>query len=447
LLVIDSGYTHTPGSGNENSIKRNQRAKITEILFESLSAPAAFIAPSPMVSSFAFGRQTSLIVDIGARGMRVTPIVDGLLLENAQRRSGRGGEWLNSVQNFVVSEYCNDPMRSRRKSRKRRRDGNDNNNDINKESLLWSVHPRYACHQSKEKESGILNINYPCTNIQESIFHNLAVRDVMYEMKTSPHISGVSLYRDDDWTVPFLDMDITSAKNDKHDISASASVNANSGDTNNDGKESKTDNSEAMDVDGKEDKNQLDSNVDNDTDGDSDDDPNEDYEAKSKKRYTLPDGTRINLQKTQSGKDLCRLAELFFAQELPFSSTFKTPATEKQEKRPSTFSSLPIHELIKSSLSAVADADVRKELCGNIILTGASSLFPNIEQHLSLEISYLVPNMYRCKVIASRNTLERRYSPWIGGSVLTSLGSFQQLWLSKAEYEEYGAMLASQRFP
>ena len=34
---------------------------------------------------------------------------------------------------------------------------------------------------------------------------------------------------------------------------------------------------------------------------------------------------------------------------------------------------------------------------------------------------------------------DRRFSVWIGGSILASLGSFQQLWMSKAEYEEQGA--------
>ena len=34
--------------------------------------------------------------------------------------------------------------------------------------------------------------------------------------------------------------------------------------------------------------------------------------------------------------------------------------------------------------------------------------------------------------------MERKYSVWIGGSILASLGSMQQLWLSKAEFEEQG---------
>ena len=41
---------------------------------------------------------------------------------------------------------------------------------------------------------------------------------------------------------------------------------------------------------------------------------------------------------------------------------------------------------------------------------------------------------------------ERKFGAWMGGSVLASLGSFQQLWLSKAEYLEHGANVVEQRF-
>ena len=427
LLAIDSGHTafhHNHDSKEAStSINNQQRSKILEILFESLSAPAAFIAPSPMLSSFAFGRQTSLIVDIGARGTRVTPIVDGLLLENAQRRSGRGGEWLNAIQHHALNDYI--------KNKRIRKISNGSSSGSSSISSNGFVHPRYACHHGKEGTT----VNYPKGNIRTSIFHDLAIRDTMYEMKTSPHVAGVAVYRDEHWRVPFIHI---GAK------SANATTEEKSG-------------VEAMELDN-DNRDKIVSNNDDspnkciqeDETDDDDDDINEDYDKKSKKIYSLPDGTKINLIKTQTGQDMCRIAELFYSQEVPFSnlsSTAEVGTAATTSLSQSTLSSLPIHELVKSSLSAIADIDVRKELCGNIILTGASSLFPNMEQRLSLEVSHLVPNMYRCKVICSRNTLERRYSPWIGGSVLTSLGSFQQLWLSKTEYEEYGATLGTQRFP
>jgi len=33
---------------------------------------------------------------------------------------------------------------------------------------------------------------------------------------------------------------------------------------------------------------------------------------------------------------------------------------------------------------------------------------------------------------------ERKYSVWIGGSILASLSTFQNLWVSKQEYDESG---------
>lgn len=43
--------------------------------------------------------------------------------------------------------------------------------------------------------------------------------------------------------------------------------------------------------------------------------------------------------------------------------------------------------------------------------------------------------------------VERRFSVFIGGSILASLGSFQQMWLSKAEYDEHGPSLIHRKCP
>ena len=33
---------------------------------------------------------------------------------------------------------------------------------------------------------------------------------------------------------------------------------------------------------------------------------------------------------------------------------------------------------------------------------------------------------------------ERKYSIWIGGPILSSLSAFEQMWISKEEYNEFG---------
>ena len=107
---------------------------------------------------------------------------------------------------------------------------------------------------------------------------------------------------------------------------------------------------------------------------------------------------------------------------------------------------LPLQHLIHQSLNQILDADIRKELCTSILLTGASSLLPRMDKRISLELGEILPSSHKCKVIASKNDVERRYGAWIGGSILSSLGSFQQLWLSRKEYEECGSILGLQRF-
>lgn len=44
----------------------------------------------------------------------------------------------------------------------------------------------------------------------------------------------------------------------------------------------------------------------------------------------------------------------------------------------------------------------------------------------------------KVKVHAIGSQIERKSSSWLGGSILASLGTFNQLWISKKEYEEVG---------
>ena len=145
---------------------------------------------------------------------------------------------------------------------------------------------------------------------------------------------------------------------------------------------------------------------------------------------------------TQSQLDsYSMIQELLFSETLP---SFIQPQSNTNNDYLDNMQSLP--QLIHKSLTQILDVDLRKELSSNIILTGGSSLFPTLDKRLSIELGKILPSSYKYKVIASKNSVENRYSAWIGGSILSSLGSFQQLWLSKKEYEECGAVLGMQRF-
>ncbi|KAL0855477.1 hypothetical protein Bca101_060630 [Brassica carinata] len=129
------------------------------------------------------------------------------------------------------------------------------------------------------------------------------------------------------------------------------------------------------------------------------------------KNYELPDGQVITIG-----------AERFRCPEVLFQPSFVG------------MEAAGIHETTYNSIMK-CDVDIRKDLYGNIVLSGGTTMFSGIADRMSKEITALAPSSMKIKVVAPP---ERKYSVWIGGSILASLSTFQQMWISKAEYDEAG---------
>lgn len=192
-------------------------ASILEILFETLSAPAAYLAPSATLSAFTFGRQSALVVDVGHSCTKVSPVMDGYTLKFGSVISERGGEWLGRAQEKILA---------------------------NKE--LWSevpcdeVVPNYVI---RSKECNLQKLKL----MKESSFHRWTVHQVMYEMFTGSHVLPLA--------------ENSSLVSDLFTSTTEEGENA-----------------------------------------------VEEYnEEEEGKVYVLPDGTRVDVGLTQTGKDLCRL--------------------------------------------------------------------------------------------------------------------------------------------
>jgi actin, other eukaryote len=136
------------------------------------------------------------------------------------------------------------------------------------------------------------------------------------------------------------------------------------------------------------------------------------------KSYELPDGQVITI-----GNERFRCPEVLF-----------NPAMVGMESRHGG-----IHETTYNSIMK-CDVDIRKDLYGNIVLSGGSTMFPGIADRMSKEITALAPSSMKIKVVAPP---ERKYSVWIGGSILASLSTFQQMWIAKAEYDESGPSIGA----
>jgi len=129
------------------------------------------------------------------------------------------------------------------------------------------------------------------------------------------------------------------------------------------------------------------------------------------KQYELPDGQVITIG-----------AERFRAPE----PLFKPNLIGKESDG--------IHKLTYDSIQK-CDVDIRRDLYTNTVLSGGSTMFTGIDLRLNKEMTALAPSAVKVKIVAPP---ERKYSVWIGGSILSSLSTFQEMWITKDEYDESG---------
>ena len=91
-----------------------------------------------------------------------------------------------------------------------------------------------------------------------------------------------------------------------------------------------------------------------------------------------------------------------------------------------------------------SDIDIRKELYSNIVLSGGTTMYAGLAERLLKEVQKLCPpnTSSKVRVIA---TDERYYAVWIGGSILTSINTFTDMWITKGEFDESGAAIVHRK--
>jgi len=100
-----------------------------------------------------------------------------------------------------------------------------------------------------------------------------------------------------------------------------------------------------------------------------------------------------------------------------------------------------IHKLTFQSIMK-CDVDIRKDLYNNVVMSGGTTMFNGIPERMQKEIKALAPDSMTIKIIAPP---ERKYSVWIGGSILSSLSTFEEMWIQKAEYDEAGPSIVHRK--
>jgi len=140
--------------------------------------------------------------------------------------------------------------------------------------------------------------------------------------------------------------------------------------------------------------------------------------SEMEKNYELPDGQVITIS-----NERFRCPEVLFQPSL----------VGKEDEG--------VHILTYNSIMK-CDIDIRKDLYGNIVLSGGSTMFPGIAERMNKEITAKAPTSMTVKIVAPP---ERKYSVWIGGSILASLSTFEEMWVTKEEYDDSGPSIVHRK--
>jgi actin-like protein 6A len=309
-----------------SSNTQQQRERTTELMFEKYKVPALFLAKNAVLTSFASGRATSLVVDSGGGSTTVAPVHDGYVLQKAVLSSPIGGEFLTDC---LIKSL---------------------------ESKGITIKPRYAFKRKEIRTGEFQTVDVDWPNTTES-YRIYCQRIIASDIKECVCRAPDTPYDE----ISYSNIPTTS--------------------------------------------------------------------------YELPDGQTLEI-----GADRFKIPDILFNP--PLAQTI--PGMEHFAEISPSVRGLP--QMVIDSINK-CDVDIRRELFSSILLSGGTTSMQQMKERLEKDLVEESPQAARVKVLASGNATERRFSGWIGWSILASLGSFQQMWFSKSEYEEHGASYIQRKCP
>lgn len=356
---------------------RAQREEVLRLAFEAHGAPAAYLARAPVLQAFALGRATALVLDIGASGTRVTGVLDGHWLRSGAVISEVGGTAL-SLAVLEAATQAGGPAevvpRALFTKRLVARAGGAGGGGA---SASASASAAAGGMDVVEGGGG----GAPAGGG--------APGKPVWEVRPRPEAAFATRSFREAWALEVLD-DAKRCLCTVRDTGHVAS------------------------------------------------------EPPEERSYELPDGSTLRLGAAREV-----VPELLFrpgAHARDFDGVLSRPLTQAWHalyahdviKRQAPYNHPPsVPQMLYSALMSV-HADVRRDLCSSIVLTGGGALLNGLAERLKWETIAAVPAAFRPRIVPAA-PVEREFGAWIGGSILASLGTFQQMWISKAEYNDAGA--------
>lgn len=362
------------------------RKKIVELIYEELDFPALYLAKTPTCVSFQQGRANCLVVDLGHDSVSVTPVIDGISLMKNSMRTTYGGRFLSAeIADYLATKSVDIVPTYKIKT---------------KEPVVYPTEPSYTTR------SGIPETTASFDAFQrEKVLHEIkeSALEVPDKRINIPNQAVREFYSQDEHrrlfemptgqAVPLGVERFLLADSVFDPLSYKFANEANAA------------------------------------------------------QWPRDNGEITLLNKYEDYRPLKRSVKRAELNQLTPPPQVEVGAGEK----PTDSSYSPqsgcrgVAQLVTHILSTI-DIDLRASVAHNIIVTGGVSLVPQLTERLYNELSNSNPGL-KIRLHAVGNALERVNQLWIGGSVLASLGTFHQLWVSKEEYYEAGSdRILNQRF-
>ena len=391
LLMVEPAYNPPP-----------IRQHVVECLFEQCNVPAAFLSKEAVLSCYATGRTTATVVDFGYSGTTVAPVTDGYVEPVGIQRSSVGVRHMDAM----ILEQLDTLY-------------NNNNNSSSSPSNTGAVKPLYVVRHQKRAppfyHAARLQIAADCREagagaaVNTTTSTTLAVPHKPYTLPdgTTVHVAsgprfaaahlvlGKPLVASDTAAVP----DESQRAREKYKTERTEELN-----------KLLLEQIAAYDKADTEDAAEL-------------------YSA----------AAAVGLAKRRRKKATLHPPRLHAA-------LVPTLTTLRDEQ----LTAAPVAQMVCDAAYR-CDREVQASLLGTVILAGGGScLGPTeaavpefVKDQLEATIHQHTPG-WRVKVLAPE---QRAQLPWIGGSILASLGAFHEMWITAAEYEEWGPAIVNRKCP
>lgn len=94
-----------------------------------------------------------------------------------------------------------------------------------------------------------------------------------------------------------------------------------------------------------------------------------------------------------------------------------------------------IHAQIVRTLK-LAEPNIRKCACANIVLSGGNTMFPGFNHRLQIELDKIMPSVLKSTVVEYPDQF---YAAWTGGSKMAASETMTSEWITREEYDSIGS--------